>query len=577
MDTQHTHRSAGFTLIETAIVVMIASLGLAGFMSLANIYTKKTMMETTKQRMIDIKVALAKFQAKNGRLPCPALRKDASTAITFGKEACNTTPPTDPKQVTGTSPGSKVRIGAVPVTDLGLSSDHMTDYWGWRYVYAASEPLTVTGATDPEFGEITLKNAAGLPIGGATYAGHTPYIVFSPGQDGAGAVTLEGKDSPRTCPATGLEHENCKMTDATFSNQPYSATTNTATRFTQIMSTTLSATDPAAFCGNKGMIYGPAHAKADANGCVPNMVEAANGMVGVGTASPLRPLHIVTSGQTDVTVESTTDNRAIIDFLNAGSGLVMGAEPTSGNTVLVGTTPNSAAIGQQQPTSLHFGTDNHVKMTIDASGNVGIGTSSPTSPLQVQASYNGNWATQILNTGTTNAHGLWVDIGPSSTGVPLRVSQNNTSYLEVTNGGLVGIGVTNPVAKLDVRGDVRIGNTGAACTAVNEGAQRYNATAKNMEFCNGTAWKTMGGASTTTIRTAAVAGSGHFAATASCNAGETVVGGGCEDSCNGANDAGVGNTGLVDSYPNSATSWRCASRDISTGCSRTLTAYAICR
>jgi hypothetical protein len=44
------------------------------------------------------------------------------------------------------------------------------------------------------------------------------------------------------------------------------------------------------------------------------------------------------------------------------------------------------------------------------------------------------------------------------------------------------------VAKLDVAGEVKFGNTSSICNATNEGQQRYNSITKTMEFCNGTAW-----------------------------------------------------------------------------------------
>lgn len=60
------------------------------------------------------------------------------------------------------------------------------------------------------------------------------------------------------------------------------------------------------------------------------------------------------------------------------------------------------------------------------------------------------------------------------------------------NSGNVGIGTTSPVAKLDVAGEVKFGNTSSTCNSTNEGQQRYNSTSKVMEFCNGTAWSTFG-------------------------------------------------------------------------------------
>ena len=53
----------------------------------------------------------------------------------------------------------------------------------------------------------------------------------------------------------------------------------------------------------------------------------------------------------------------------------------------------------------------------------------------------------------------------------------------------VGIGTSNPQVKLDVNGEVRIGNTGIACTSNIEGSKRYNSVDKVMEYCDGISWK----------------------------------------------------------------------------------------
>ena len=62
----------------------------------------------------------------------------------------------------------------------------------------------------------------------------------------------------------------------------------------------------------------------------------------------------------------------------------------------------------------------------------------------------------------------------------------------IVQNGNVGIGSLFPTSKLDVAGDIKIGNQSAACTTTNEGAQRYNSTSNVMEFCNGTAWTAFG-------------------------------------------------------------------------------------
>lgn len=68
-----------------------------------------------------------------------------------------------------------------------------------------------------------------------------------------------------------------------------------------------------------------------------------------------------------------------------------------------------------------------------------------------------------------------------------------TGTIKVDSGN-VGIGIADPSAKLDVAGEIKFGNTNSPCNAANEGQQRYNASTKQMEFCNGTMW--ISGAST---------------------------------------------------------------------------------
>lgn len=59
--------------------------------------------------------------------------------------------------------------------------------------------------------------------------------------------------------------------------------------------------------------------------------------------------------------------------------------------------------------------------------------------------------------------------------------------------GNVAVGHNDPVAALDVAGEIKFGNTSSPCDSATEGQQRYNSTSKLMEYCNGTIWKTPGG------------------------------------------------------------------------------------
>ncbi|HIH05184.1 TPA: hypothetical protein HA228_03125, partial [Candidatus Woesearchaeota archaeon] len=98
-----------------------------------------------------------------------------------------------------------------------------------------------------------------------------------------------------------------------------------------------------------------------------------------------------------------------------------------------------------------------------SSGNVGIGTNSPLMTLHV----NGSGATG----------GFLVTGGSGYTAFLVNAAQ-----------GRVGIGTASPQVKMDVVGTLRIGNGGEACGASTEGSIRYNTSAKNLEYCDGTAW-----------------------------------------------------------------------------------------
>jgi hypothetical protein len=55
------------------------------------------------------------------------------------------------------------------------------------------------------------------------------------------------------------------------------------------------------------------------------------------------------------------------------------------------------------------------------------------------------------------------------------------------SGGNVGIGTTNPQAKLEVNGAIKMGNTAAACDGTQSGSVKYNGT--KLQFCDGTSWR----------------------------------------------------------------------------------------
>ena len=57
-----------------------------------------------------------------------------------------------------------------------------------------------------------------------------------------------------------------------------------------------------------------------------------------------------------------------------------------------------------------------------------------------------------------------------------------------TNAPKIGMGTYTPQAKLDVKGNIRVGNENNACTSANEGSIRYVSGTKKFQGCDGTNW-----------------------------------------------------------------------------------------
>ena len=153
------------------------------------------------------------------------------------------------------------------------------------------------------------------------------------------------------------------------------------------------------------------------------------GNVGIGTKSPSVKLHTVGDGlfysntNTNLTVNSNGGVATLTLTNGAGSQVIYGGVGGSNN--------------------MDFYTGSTFRMRIDPSGNVGIGTTSPSYKLDVEGDVGIN--DYIQHNGDNSRIGF-----PSNDVIALVT--DNAERMRITSGGNVGIGTTSPGAKLDVYG-----------------------------------------------------------------------------------------------------------------------------
>ena len=223
-----------------------------------------------------------------------------------------------------------------------------------------------------------------------------------------------------------------------------------------------------------------------------------DGNVGIGTDSPTKKLHVVnTSSQTVAVFDGANNNAGEIAFKNL---------TTTGDTyVTIG------AIGNDM--SLSAGASERMRIT--SAGNVGIGTTSPSAQLHSNASGSAinygmftidtdNWLNFFTGTGpppgsSTAGQGalFWKSGGVLRLGTSTSTAGAGfVDMVRIDTDGNVGIGTTNPLAKLDITSTTdgvllpRMTTTQVnAISSPENGLTVYNTTLNTLCFYNGSSWQ----------------------------------------------------------------------------------------
>jgi hypothetical protein len=174
--------------------------------------------------------------------------------------------------------------------------------------------------------------------------------------------------------------------------------------------------------------------------------------LGIGTSNPVAKLDVQATTGTFRLASSTGTNAAYLYATNTGGDFYFGRENSLGTTF--GTSSAySAVLYSAGAYPMVFFTSAAEKMRLDASGNLGIGTSSPTAFSDRSLTINGSTSSELhLTTGTTgSANGDGSSIGVTSASdlllfnrenASIRFGTNNTDTMRLDASGNLGLGVT---------------------------------------------------------------------------------------------------------------------------------------
>jgi hypothetical protein len=188
---------------------------------------------------------------------------------------------------------------------------------------------------------------------------------------------------------------------------------------------------------------------------------ASDGKVGIGESSPLATLHVKEGDSGLSSLNSSGTNLFLEASGSNGAGMTIASGNTSNGFIIFGDGDSNfqgAVQYDHSASKMHLTTVGSQRMTIDSSGNVGIGTTSPSDLLHLSASVP---IIRLTDSDTSDYHRIYgsngslyfdADKGDSVGSSKIAFGVDDSNVMNITD-GKVGIGTASPAVTTHIHSD----------------------------------------------------------------------------------------------------------------------------
>lgn len=122
------------------------------------------------------------------------------------------------------------------------------------------------------------------------------------------------------------------------------------------------------------------------------------------------------------------------------------------------------------------------------------------------AAWGDEWVDYATAVTVTDGYLCAGEIFGDGTGTDIKCDSSNPY---IADDGNVGIGTASPSVALDISGTLKLANGAELCAGGTAGAMRYSTVSNTIEYCNSSAWTSLGPSDTTPIAFYALRNAGH--------------------------------------------------------------------